>query len=262
MKNMQAGYRVLGAWILGLSTLASTVSGGELTIRGSDSTIVLMKALAAEYASAAGKVVKVEGGGSGAGAKACAAGEADMAFLSRELNEGEKKNGLDGHAYALDGVAVIVNKGNPIEKVTLAELKDYFSGTTTEWPDGKPVNAFNRNADSGTRECFQTVVMKDAKFSEKAAVKHDAILLSSVAKIDTAIGYDSACVVHAEVKVLAVDGVAPSVKAIQDKTYPICRTLTLATKGVAAGDAKAFLDFVLGPKGQAVVSKSGYVPIK
>lgn len=238
------------------------VSAGEISARGSDSTISVMKLLAEAFKQESGKSLKIEGGGSSAGAKACLAGEVELGFLSRDLNESEKKAGLAGISYAFDAVAVVVHKDNPTEKLTLAELKDMFTAKTTTWPDGKPVILFNRNADSGTRECFQHIVLKEAKFSETAAVKHDAVLLPAVSKIPTSVGYDSASVQHESVKVLSIDGVSPSVKTIQDKTYPICRTLTLATKGEAAGDVKAFIDFATGEKGQAVVKNAGFVALK
>lgn len=219
-----------------------------------------MKQLAEAFQKESGNSVKVEGGGSGAGVKACQAGEVALAFLSRELKTDEA--GLVGTSYGFDAVAVVVNKDNPTEKLTMAELKDLFSGKTTTWADGKPVILYNRNADSGTRECFQHVVLKEAKFPDSAAVKHDAVLLPAISKIVTSVGYDSASVAHDSVKVLAIDGVLPTPKTIQDKTYPICRTLTLATKGEATGDVKAFVDFVLSDKGQAVVKSAGFVAIK
>jgi phosphate transport system substrate-binding protein len=65
-----------------------------------------------------------------------------------------------------------------------------------------------------------------------------------------------------QIKVLTVNGVKPSAATLKDKTYPIGRTPTLATKGEAAGEEKAFVDFVLSAKGQAVVAKEGLVPIQ
>jgi phosphate transport system substrate-binding protein len=47
--------------------------------------------------------------------------------------------------------------------------------------------------------------------------------------------------------------VKPSPETVRNKSYPITRTPTLATKGAATGDVKAFIDFVVGPKGQAIV---------
>jgi phosphate transport system substrate-binding protein len=113
---------------------------------------------------------------------------------------------------------------------------------------------FNRNTNSGTREVFQEIVLgKETKFTEKATVKHDGIIISSVSKIPTALAYTSLAEVNDTVIVLSVNSVKPSPETVRNKSYPITRTPTLATKGAATGDVKAFIDFVVGPKGQAIV---------
>jgi phosphate transport system substrate-binding protein len=231
--------------------------------RGSDSTLHVVKALAAAFEAETGKKLALEGGGSGAGAKALAAGEISLAFLSRELTDAEKASGLSGHAYAKDGVAVIVHKDNAVAGLTVAELKEIFTGKTGAWADGKSVVAFNRNTDSGTREVFQERVLGKEAFSPKVAVKHDGVLIGSVEKIPAAVAYTSLGEVDpGKVRVVPVAGVAPSTATLKDGSYPIARTPTLATKGAAAGDEKEFVDFVLGPKGQAIVAKQGLVAIK
>ena len=234
---------------------------GEITARGSDSTSELMKTLAAAYQQETGNVVKVEGGGSSKGAKSALAGEVNLAFLSRELKEEEKAAGLVGAAYALDAIAVIVHKNNPISGLTIMELKDIFVGKTVTWSDNKPIVLFNRNPDSGTRETFQELVLKDAMFSDKATVKHDGVLLPSISKVPTAVAYTSVGHVNDTVKVLPIDGVMPTPATVRDKTYPLSRTPTLATKGTPSGDVKAFIDFVLSDKGQKVVMEKGYVSL-
>ncbi|MEW6197814.1 MAG: phosphate ABC transporter substrate-binding protein [Planctomycetota bacterium] len=246
--------------ILGLS--AANAAGGEITARGSDSTLGLVKALAEAFQKASGTIIRLEGGGSGAGAEACMAGQVQLAFLSRDLKEEEKKGGLVGVAYAHDAVAVIVNPANPTNELTKAQLHDLFTGANGQWSDGKPVVLFNRNENSGTRECFQHAVLGKDAFGPKATVKHDAALLSTVAKVPTAVGYTSAGEVNNTVKVLNIDGVAPTPESIRSGKYPICRTLTLATKGAPSGDVKAFIDFVLSDQGQKIVADTGYVPIK
>ena len=248
---------------VGSILLAVTLTArAEIKARGSDSTLHVLKALATAYETETGKKVTLEGGGSGAGVKALIAGDVTLAFLSRELKAEEKQAGLTGQAYAQDGVAVVVHKDNPATNLTLAELKDLFTGKTTAWPDGKPVVLFNRNADSGTREVFQEHVMGKDAFSEKAAVKHDAVLLNSLTKIPGAIAYTSLAEAdETSVKILTINGVKPGAQSLRDKTYPVGRTPTLATKGDATGEEKGFIDFVLSPKGQAVVSKEGLVPI-
>lgn len=236
----------------------------QITARGSDSTLHVLKALAAAFEKDGGKAVKLEGGGSGAGAKAATAGEVQLAFLSHAVSASEKDAGLVGVSYAIDGVAVIANKANPQADITLAELKGLFSGGAEAWKDGKPAVLFNRNPDSGTREVFQDLVLgKETKFTDKAAVKHDGLLISSVAKIPSALAYTSVGEVdESVVKVLTVNGIKASAETLRNKSYPISRTPTLATKGDASGDVKAFIDFVVGPKGQAIVEEQKLVKIK
>jgi phosphate transport system substrate-binding protein len=257
---MKHSLRLLAA-VAALS--ATTFARADIKARGSDSTMHVVKALAAAFTADTGKPVGLEGGGSGAGAKAAIAGEVTLAFLSRELNATEKTAGLVGYSYAKDGVAVIVHKDNAVAGLTIAELKDIFTGKTANWADGKPLVAFNRNADSGTREVFQEHVLGKDAFSPKAAVKHDGVLVSSVEKIATAVAYTSLGEAdESKVRIVPVAGVKPTAATLKDGTYPIARTPTLATKGDAAGDEKAFIDFVLGPKGQAIVTKEGLVALK
>ena len=249
--------------VLALLAVGTSPVSAQVNARGSDSTLHVVKALAEAFQKESGTTVKLEGGGSGPGAKAVLAGEATLAFLSRDLKDAEKQAGLVGATYAIDGVAVIAHKDNPAANVTLAELKGYFSGATANWPDGKPVVLFNRNADSGTRELFQEVVLGKDPFTDKAAVKHDALLVSSVAKIPTSLTFISAAEVdESKVKVLTVNGVKPSAQTLRDKSYPIVRTPTFATKGVASAAEKAFIEFTLSAKGQAIVQKEGLVALQ
>jgi len=258
---MKSSFRLLA--LLTAGTALATSAHAEIKARGSDSTLHVLKALATAFEADSGKKIALEGGGSGAGAKAAIAGEVTLAFLSRDLNAAEKTAGLVGHAYAKDGVAIIVHKDNPVAGLTTAELKDIYTGKTTTWSDGKPVVPFNRNADSGTREVFQELVLSKEAMTPKAAVKHDGVIISSVEKIPTSVAYTSLGEVdEAKVRIVPVAGIKPSAATLKDGTYPISRTPTLATKGDATADEKAFIDFVLSAKGQAVVAKAGLVAVK
>ncbi len=246
-----------------LVTLLTSSGQAQIKARGSDSTLHVLKALATAYAADSGKNVIVEGGGSGAGAKGLIKGEVSLAFLSRELKADEKTAGLIGYNYASDGVVIIINTTNPATNLTQAELKNIFTGQTPAWPDGKPIVLFNRNADSGTREVFQEKILGPDAFSARAMVKHDGVIISSLGKLPGAIDYTSFGEVDAtKTKVLMIDGIQASATAIRDGSYPISRHPILATKGEATGEEKAFIDFVLGAKGQAIVRQTGLVPVK
>jgi phosphate transport system substrate-binding protein len=258
MKNL-----TVSVALICLTIAPAPLAQAAITARGSDSTLHVVKALAAAFETETGKQITLEGGGSGAGVKAVSAGEVTLAFLSRNLSSDETASGLVGYSYAKDGVAVIVNKGNTADNLSIADLKDIFTGKTSQWPDGRPVVVLNRNVDSGTREVFKDRVLGKDDFSPKAMIKHDGVLLDSVAKIATAVAFTSVGEANGSIiKVISVNNIMPSPATLKDGTYPIARTPTLATKGEATGDEKAFIDFVLGPKGQEVVAKEGLVALR
>src|SRR5688572_1591607 len=87
--------------------VSAATACAQINARGSDSTLQVVKALAEAFQKESGTTVKLEEGGSGSGAKAVLAGEATLAFLSRDLKDSEKQAGLSGVPYAIDGVAVI-----------------------------------------------------------------------------------------------------------------------------------------------------------
>ena len=258
--SVQVG--LLVAW-LSLGPCLQAVQA-EITACGSDSTLHVLKALAAAFERETGKAIHLEGGGSGAGVKAALAGEVQLAFLSRALTEQERTAGLIGVVYAFDGIAVIVNQENPRNDITVAELKDLYTGAVTKWKDGRPIVLFNRNTDSGTRQVFQELVLgKEGKFTPKAAIKHDALLVNSVSKIPSSLAYTSVAEVdRAAVKVLSINGIQPSPATLRNRTYPLSRTPVLATKGEPSADVKAFIEFVLSAKGQAIVEAQKLITLR
>jgi phosphate transport system substrate-binding protein len=107
------------------------------------------------------------------------------------------------------------------------------------------------------------VLGKGVEFSPTAAIKHDGVLLGAVAKIPGALAYDG--LGHADpavVKILSVNGVVPTPESIRSRAYPLTRTPTLATKGVATGEAQAFIEFVTGAEGQAIVRANGLISLQ
>ena len=254
-----------GGWAVTLMlALCPWGTQAQITGCGSDSTWHVVKALAAAFEEETGTRFHLEAGGSAAGAKAALAGRVQFAFLSRAVSAQEKEAGLVGVPYAFDGVAVIVHKENPLADITVAELKDLYTGQVTSWKDGRPVVLFNRNTDSGTRQVFQELVLgSEGKFTPRAAIKHDALLVRSVSRIPSSLAYTSVAEAdESVVKVLSINGIKPSATSLRDKSYPLSRTPSLATKGEPAGNVKAFIEFVLGPRGQAIVAQQKLIKLQ
>lgn len=106
---------------------------GTLVVAGSTSVTPLMEQLAEAYKEIHPKVsIEIQSTGSSAGIQAAIEGTADIGMASRELKESELAE-LTAQVIAMDGIAVIVNKNNPIENLTLEQIKDIYIGEITEW---------------------------------------------------------------------------------------------------------------------------------
>ena len=62
-------------------------------------------------------------------------GTCDIGMASRELKDEEKSSGLNSQVIAMDGIAVIVNKGNKVNELSSSQVKDIFTGEVTTWND-------------------------------------------------------------------------------------------------------------------------------
>ncbi len=198
----------------------------------------------------------VSGGGSGAGVKAAQDGTAAIGMSSRELTQAEKDSGLKEIVIAYDGIAVIVNNANAANGLTKQQIKDIFAGNVTNWKEvggnDAKITVVTREAGSGTRTAFQELVMGKVNITESAVTQGSTGgIIQTVAGDKNSIGYISYGSLDNTVKVLTVDGIAPSVTTIKDKTYTIQRPFLYVTKGETTDPvAKAFIEYTLSVEGQ------------
>lgn len=109
---------------------------GSLSVGGSTSVAPLMEVLAEAYREKHPDVtIDIQQTGSGAGILSAADGSCEIGMSSRELHKEELDSGLTEVRIALDGIAVIVNKENPVEDLTLEELQKIFTGKITRWSE-------------------------------------------------------------------------------------------------------------------------------
>ena len=99
---------------------------GEVTVSGSTSLQPLMLELAAEFMKLqSGVTVQVSGGGSGTGYKNAEGGVSDFGMISEAFNK-EKAASCVSYEVAKDGIAIIVNKKNPLDSISLEVLKNIY----------------------------------------------------------------------------------------------------------------------------------------
>lgn len=238
-------------------------TGKAVNVIGSTSVQPFAEMLAEEFGKTQADVqVEVQGGGSTAGIQAVNTGIAEIGMCSRGLKPEEK--GLTAIPIARDGIAVVVNLSNPVSGLSLRQIRDLFAGRIGNWKDvgGKdqPVRLITREEGSGTREAFTHLVMGKVRIAATALTQESNGAVKELVKGDrSAIGYMSLGLVGKELKVLAVDGVAPSVAEVVAGTYPLVRPFLFVVKGTPGEAAQRFVDFVLSPAGQALLEKEGLV---
>lgn len=265
--------RVAGL-IFALSLLLGTAGcrGGAgtahhaLCVAGSTSVQPFAEKLAEIYMQQhPGVRVDIQGGGSSAGIYAAQQGAADLGASSRELVVAEKA--LHEIPIAWDGIAVIVHPANPLNNLSLEQLRQIFQGKTTNWRDlGLPsqaIDLISREEGSGTREAFEHLVMAKTEVSPGALVQDsNGAVREIVAGDPHGLGYISAGLVDDRVKAVAVDGVLPTRENIKTQKYRLVRRFLLVSRVPPAGQCRAFVDFILSPQGQRLLEAEGLVGVK
>jgi phosphate transport system substrate-binding protein len=265
-----------GSTTAGGNSQVTQPTAGSKTIKASGSTTVLpiaQNAADAFMTANAGTNIQVSGGGSGVGVQQIGDKLVDIGMSSRDVTKDElaKYPSFVITPVALDGIAVIVNpNNNPVNSLTIAQIRDIYSGKVTNWKDdgGKDMEivVIGRDSASGTRTFFTDTVMNKTNYVKTQFEKNsNGAIQQSVAQTPGAIGYVGLGYIDPTVKALkiSVNGtlVEPSVKTVLDKTYPISRSLLMITNGQPSGLVKNYIDYILGPEGQKLVTKEGFVPL-
>lgn len=257
----------------------SFASLNRITVRGSDTMVILSQKWAEVYMQKhPGTIIQVTGGGSGVGLAALINGSTDIANSSRPINtaEIEKLNARYGTLgveipCAKDGLSVYLNKANGVSELTIKQIGQIFSGKITNWKEVGGADAgiklYGRENSSGTFRFFRNNVVKTDFSLSCQTLPGTAAIVNAVKKDKYSIGYGGAAYSEGvkDCKVKKDDkspGFYPTAETIKNKTYPISRYLYMYLKSRPTGETKAFVDWILSPKGQKVISSVGYFPLK
>lgn len=175
-----------------------------------------------------------------------------------------------------DAVALIVSRDvweNGVRAISKEEMQGIYEGRITNWKElgGKKsqrIAFFNKEPGRGTWENFANWAYGSAKKAPQASfpeVGGNEETRNKVASTRGALSQLSASWVDNEkIFALAIKGedgkiIEPSNENVAKKIYPMCRDLSLLTNGEPTGLVKEFVDFMLGPRGQELVKKHGYL---
>jgi phosphate transport system substrate-binding protein len=272
-----AAARARGLLFSALFSLAFAASlaraeDSRLMISGSTTVLPIAEAAAEVFMkSSSGVQLSVSGTGTGEGIKSLTDGNVDIAGASRDLLPVEaaraKRLGveLQRRSVALDSLAVVVHPENPLAGLTMDQLEGIYVGRYKSWSElgglDRPIIAINRDSSSGTFEMWLEKVLKGQRYRPDAQVQPSGGGVTyAVGGNRNAIGYVGTGFLSDRVKVLEIDGVAPTPENVQSGLYPLSRELYMFTRAPAPEPARRFLEFLGSPEGVAVVVRSGFLP--
>ena len=254
--------------------------------RGSDTLLNVAQAWAEAYATVNPNVaVAVTGGGSGTGISAMINGHVDIANASRKMRDAEielaRGNGVEPIEFIVgyDALAVYLHEDNPIESLSLAQLKAIYGegGSVTRWSDlgvavpgcqSDEIVLVSRQNNSGTYVYFKaTVLGDDGEYKLGSRDMHGSKdVVDLVENTPCAIGYSGLAYATEHVGMPCVaaeeggDCVDPTIAAAVDGRYPIARPLMMYTAGQPQGAVKDYMDWILSSEGQCLILDRGYAP--
>ena len=262
-------------FITGVAFLQQT----KITVKGSDTMVILAQRWAEIYMKKnPDAAIQVTGGGSGVGIAALINGTTDIASSSRPIKPAEVEKLKERYntlgvqiPCAKDGITIYLHESNKVTELTLKQLSDIYQARITNWKqvggDDAPIKLYGRENSSGTYAFFKDEVIKGDYAASCQTLPGTAAVVDAVKKDKYGIGYGGAayptCVKHCAVKKDdKTPGSHPTTENIAKNQYPITRYLYLYMRNKPTGEVKQFIDWILGPEGQQVISEVGYFPVR
>ena len=268
-------------WFATAAVLAGSLLHADITVKGSDTLVILAQKWAEVYMAAKpGVKIQVTGGGTGTGFAALQNQQTDLCNASRPIRAKEIETCIKAfgkrpkeYKVALDGLSVYVNEQNPITELSVEQIALIFTGRIRNWKElggaDAPIILYSRENSSGTYEFFKEHVLEGKDFAANAqTMPGTAAVLQSVAKEKHGIGYGGAAygagAKHLKVKKDATSAaIDPTEETVLSGQYPIWRYLYIyVNPAVDKGDVAAYLNWIRSDDGQKVVKDIGYYPIQ
>ena len=265
--------------IMAVMTTASGFSQAKITVKGSDTMVILAQKWAELYMKQnPATSVQVTGGGSGVGITALINGTTDIANSSRPMKQSEieklkaRYNTLGVQIpCAKDGITIFLNEANKVQEFTIKQLSDIYQGKIRNWKElggnDAEIRMYGRENSSGTYTYFHDEIVKADYAASVQSLPGTAAVVNAVKKDINGIGYGGAAyaegVKHAKIKKDANSAAfLPTAESIGKGEYPITRFLYMYLRNRPTGETKKYIDWILSSEGQMVVTEVGYFPFK
>jgi phosphate transport system substrate-binding protein len=209
--------------------------------------------------------------GSSGGVKAVQAGRLDIGLSARALSAEERAQGLVEIKYARTPFVFGVNSALKMTGLTLKGLADIYAGRR-DWENGGRIRLVLRPPEDSDIPVLRSMspamnAAVDIALRRKgmivATTDHDAA--DAIEGVPGAFGGTTLSLVLSEkpaFRVLALDGVVPSVRTLADRSYPYSKTFFMVTGNPPSAAVRRFVDFVRSPAGSGILAKNGQAAVR
>ena len=208
-------------------------------------------------------------------------GEVDLIFSAppskQQIADARKRNlTYEITPYAKEAFVFFVNSRNPVENLTSDQIRKIYSGAITDWKQIDPrfrgkIKPFQRNEGSGSQTMLQKIMgstpimppMTEDRLGGMGGIIND---VAGYRNYSEAIGFtfryfSTEMFRNGEIKLLSVDGIAPTLENIRNGTYPFIADCCIITVHPRNEQIRKIVDFMFSPAGKELVEKTGYVSI-
>jgi phosphate transport system substrate-binding protein len=204
--------------------------------------------------------------------------QADIILVAREPSEDERNLAaeenvvLDGQPIARDAFVFLVHVDNPVQSLSLEQLRAIYTGRITSWAEVGGIEAeihtYQRNPNSGSQELMEKLVMKGEAMLDSPDMILETMMgpINAIRDDPLGIGYSvyfyAAHIYPDEnVRLLALDGIGPEKPTIADRSYPLATDVyaVLRVDTPSSSLARVLQDWLLTEEGRRAVEESGYV---
>ena len=215
-------------------------------------------------------------------------GKTDIIIASRDISRNETASAaelgveLETTPLAIDALVFIVNPKNPVKNLTSDQVRKIYTGEITNWKEvggvDHAITPYIRNADSGSQEKMETLVMSGLKMIDGTEGTYMYEIIGSqmaspylqIENDEYGIGYTPFFYCTAMVRdlmrgdMLSIDGVLPSKESLRNNTYPFVSSIYAAVRKTEDHESMAYklYQFLFTKKGADMIDESGYIAIR
>jgi phosphate transport system substrate-binding protein len=248
-------------------------SATRLHLAGSGSNLPLTRSLATAFSVEHPDLTITvhESIGSSGGIRAVRDGAIDLGLVSREFDDEAEGEGLEVIPYARVAVVFAAHPSVPVDGLTTQEVLELYSGSRSHWSDGTDVVVFQRETGDSAHVIAGRELMGFAEVDAAAAASgrwrvlfYDQAMQERLMSTEGSVGlFDLGGAVSQDlpIKVLSLDGVAPTEANIVQGRYPLHKPLAFVSRGDHGELAERFVSFVRSATGQSIIRDLGYIPV-